>query len=202
MACALYRHARGSFPEDVGPGKVVVLTPYRNQVSELRRAFQNSLPPEEVGRIAFSTVDGFQGREMDVVILSCVRASRNSRPGGGIGFLADVRRMNVALTRARKSLWVLGHVQALERSPHWAALVRDARERGVLYPAQRPYHDALRTAAAQPPAPPRLGSPEAASAPAPEAPEVPRQAGGGGGVPRRGKCSARALRCRGPPAAC
>jgi len=52
-----------------------------------------------------------QGKEADVVIFSCVRAhSRRS----GVGFLSDVRRMNVGLTRARRALWILGHSSTLQ----------------------------------------------------------------------------------------
>ena len=58
---------------------------------------------------------GSQGKEADIVIFSCVRAhDRRS----GVGFLADVRRMNVALTRARRSLWIIGHSATLKA---WAS---------------------------------------------------------------------------------
>jgi senataxin len=49
-----------------------------------------------------------------------------------VGFLADVRRMNVAITRAKQALWVLGSAATLGRSPVWAALLGNARERGVV----------------------------------------------------------------------
>lgn len=75
------------------------------------------------------TVDSFQGKQLDVVILSCVRASEGRT---GVGFLADVRRMNVAITRAKAALWVLGSAQTLRRSPVWAALLGDAEARGVI----------------------------------------------------------------------
>jgi len=75
------------------------------------------------------TVDSFQGKQLDVVILSCVRASGGR---GGVGFLADVRRMNVAITRAKAALWVLGAAATLRRSPVWAALLGDAEARGVV----------------------------------------------------------------------
>lgn len=54
-------------------------------------------------QVKIETVDSFQGKQLDVVILSCVRAGKQ---GSGIGFLADTRRLNVAITRARRALWV------------------------------------------------------------------------------------------------
>ncbi|CAI7878872.1 unnamed protein product [Closterium sp. NIES-53] len=72
-----------------------------------------------------NTVDAFQGQERDAIILSCVRASTR-----GLGFVADVRRMNVAITRAKRSLWILGNAASLQRSPAWAALIDDAKQRG------------------------------------------------------------------------
>jgi len=72
-------------------------------------------------------VDGFQGQEKDIIIFSCVRASQS----GSVGFLADIRRMNVALTRARQSLFILGHADTLRREEIWGDLVRDAEQRGL-----------------------------------------------------------------------
>lgn len=66
------------------------------------------------------TVDSFQGKQLDVVILSCVRAGT----GGGLGFVTDVRRMNVAITRAKRSLWILGSIASLRANPEWLALIR------------------------------------------------------------------------------
>ena len=76
----------------------------------------------------FNTVDGFQGQEKDIIILSCVRSGPNLRT---IGFLKDARRMNVALTRAKSSLFVIGNGTTLERSDErWKIIINDARERG------------------------------------------------------------------------
>ena len=80
-----------------------------------------------------------QGREADVVIFSCVRAPKQGSSiadqGSGIGFLADVRRMNVALTRARKSLWILGHLNTLCQSRPWRKLAEHADSCNVLLQA-------------------------------------------------------------------
>jgi senataxin len=75
-----------------------------------------------------NTVDAFQGREKDVIIISCVRGGGP----GGIGFLRDVRRLNVAITRAKKALWVVGHAQTLRQSPAWSALIAYADHMGCL----------------------------------------------------------------------
>lgn len=72
--------------------------------------------------VEVNTIDGFQGQERDVIILSCVRAYH---PRGSIGFVADARRLNVAVTRAKKSLFICGHLQSLEDSAEWAALIQD-----------------------------------------------------------------------------
>lgn len=102
----------------------------------------------------FNTVDGFQGREVDILILSTVRASVSSyrelgSKSNSIGFVADVRRMNVALTRAKHSLWIIGNARTLQTNPHWCALVNDARERNLFMSVARPYGSAFK-------APPRV----------------------------------------------
>ena len=94
-------------------------------------------------KIEFNTVDGYQGREVDILIFSTVRAPvlsiRDKTVGQdntGIGFVRDVRRMNVALTRARFSLWIVGNATTLQQNPDWAALISDAKTRQLYYPVK------------------------------------------------------------------
>lgn len=105
-----------------------VVTPYKRQMQELRQSFDRAGIP--TGDVEVDTVDSYQGREKDVIVFSCVRTSAVNR---GIGFVRDVRRMNVGLTRARSSLIILGSAQALsEGSADWAELIEDANSRGCL----------------------------------------------------------------------
>jgi superfamily I DNA and/or RNA helicase len=73
----------------------------------------------DLAGLEIDTVDGFQGREKEAVIISLVRSNRE----GEIGFLADVRRMNVALTRARRKLIVIGDSATIGGHPFYARLL-------------------------------------------------------------------------------
>lgn len=100
--------------------------------------------PTVIADMEFNTIDGFQGREVDILILSTVRAAEScSRVDGlnssSIGFVADTRRMNVALTRAKHSLWIFGNARTLLGNFNWAALVKDAKERNLVISVKRPY---------------------------------------------------------------
>ncbi|KAG6473087.1 uncharacterized ATP-dependent helicase C29A10.10c-like [Zingiber officinale] len=121
----LYKHLQ-NFVKSNGGKKISIgiITPYKLQLKCLQREFQEVLGTEEGKDIYINTVDAFQGQERDVIIMSCVRASNH-----GVGFVADIRRMNVALTRARRALWVVGNANALVQSEDWAALIADAKSR-------------------------------------------------------------------------
>ncbi|KAF1916828.1 SEN1 N terminal-domain-containing protein [Ampelomyces quisqualis] len=125
IAMKLYKRLTSDFPDYNFRGKVGIITPYKSQLRELKNRFSRTYGDTILADIEFNTTDAFQGRESEIIIFSCVRAS----PSGGIGFLQDVRRMNVGLTRAKSSMWVLGNSQSLERGHFWRDLVVDAKER-------------------------------------------------------------------------
>lgn len=132
------------YPSEFVGGRIGVITPYKSQLSVLRSRFISTFGSSVIGDMEFNTVDGFQGREVDVLILSTVRAAGScSAPPGvnssNIGFVADVRRMNVALTRAKLSLWILGNARTLQTNHNWAALVKDAKDRNLIISVERPY---------------------------------------------------------------
>lgn len=125
IAMQLYKRLTSDYPDFDFKGKVGIITPYKSQLRELQARFTNRYGASILEEIDFNTTDAFQGRESEVIIFSCVRAS----PAGGIGFLQDIRRMNVGLTRAKSSLWVLGNSQSLVRGEFWKKLVMDAKDR-------------------------------------------------------------------------
>ena len=98
---------------------VGIISPYRAQVQYLRRLIKKRTffkPYRHL--ITVNTVDGFQGQERDVILISLVRANDT----GQIGFLRDLRRMNVAITRARMKLFILGDAPTMTRHPFYKQL--------------------------------------------------------------------------------
>ncbi|OJD35316.1 trna-splicing endonuclease [Diplodia corticola] len=127
VAMALYNRLTTDFRDAADlRGKIGIITPYKSQLRELKDRFSRQYGESVFEYVEFNTTDAYQGRESEVIIFSCVRAS----PAGGIGFLQDIRRMNVGLTRAKSSLWVLGNSQSLVRGQFWKWLVEDAQKRG------------------------------------------------------------------------
>jgi senataxin len=124
-ALRLYNRLRSDYRSYDFRGKIGIITPYKAQLKELRRVFQSSCGEKVFDEIDFNTTDAFQGRESEIIIFSCVRA----RASGGIGFLEDIRRMNVGLTRAKSSLWILGDSRSLMQGEFWARLIEDAKAR-------------------------------------------------------------------------
>ncbi|KXJ93970.1 SEN1 N terminal-domain-containing protein [Microdochium bolleyi] len=125
VAMKLYQRIRQDYSEVDLKGKIGIITPYKAQLFRLREQFVEHYGEKILEDIEFNTTDAFQGRECEIIIFSCVRAS----PTGGIGFMTDIRRMNVGLTRAKSSLWVLGDSRALSQGRYWRQLIEDAQQR-------------------------------------------------------------------------
>ena len=99
--------------DDIG-----IISPYADQVKLIQ-----DMTPVEV-----KTVDGFQGREKEVIIISTVR----SNDGGNIGFLSDLRRLNVAITRAKRKLVIIGNRTTLENNKTYSRLIKFVEEENLI----------------------------------------------------------------------
>ena len=103
----------------VKPEDIAVISPYVDQVARIKKELR-------VEGLEIKTVDGFQGREKEVVIVSFVRSNKS----GEVGFLRDLRRLNVSITRARRKLVLIGDSQTLESEECYKRLIELAKERG------------------------------------------------------------------------
>ena len=114
----------------IKPTQIGVVTPYEGQRSFLVQYmnYQGSLNAKMYQDIEIASVDAFQGREKDIIIISCVRSNEHQ----GIGFLADPRRLNVALTRAKFAVIVVGNPKVLSRHPLWNHLLHHYKENHCL----------------------------------------------------------------------
>lgn len=115
----------GLKPEQIG-----VITPYEGQRAYLVQymQYQGSLHSKLYQEIEIASVDAFQGREKDIIIMSCVRSNEHQ----GIGFLNDPRRLNVALTRAKYGIIIVGNPKVLSKQQLWNNLLNFYKEKKVL----------------------------------------------------------------------
>eukprot|EP00252_Welwitschia_mirabilis_P000533 TRINITY_DN10503_c0_g1_i5.p1 TRINITY_DN10503_c0_g1~~TRINITY_DN10503_c0_g1_i5.p1 ORF type:complete len:1206 (+),score=237.50 TRINITY_DN10503_c0_g1_i5:291-3908(+) len=114
----------------VVPSQIGVITPYEGQRAYIvnHMARNGALRQQLYKEIEVASVDSFQGREKDYIILSCVRSNEHQ----GIGFLNDPRRLNVALTRARYGIVILGNPKVLSKQPLWNSLLAHYKENECL----------------------------------------------------------------------
>ncbi|MCK7554860.1 DEAD/DEAH box helicase family protein [Chitinophaga sedimenti] len=115
LVASLQPHYRGQdFPT------IAVISPYKQQIQLLKEQLAGSpdLQPY-ASKITVNTIDSFQGQERDIVYISMTRSNADSK----IGFLSDIRRMNVAMTRARKKLVVIGDSGTLSQDEFYAGFI-------------------------------------------------------------------------------
>jgi hypothetical protein len=117
------RVVRGLVEGGLAPKQIGVLTPYSAQVGRIERQLSDLLDHG----LEVDSVDGFQGREKEAVVFSAVRSNEACE----VGFLADARRLNVAITRARRKLVVVGDSATLSADALWSAFFDDAIARGA-----------------------------------------------------------------------
>lgn len=114
--------AQPDFP--AGPLRIGVIAPYREQVKWLQQELKLVLPAGVT--LEINTVDSFQGQEREIICISMVR----SNDSGELGFLNDLRRMNVALTRARKQVVIFGDSATLSSHRFYASLLEAVQSEG------------------------------------------------------------------------
>lgn len=123
------------------PASIGIITPYTEQLNELNRLLGkidwSSLDIYRPPDIELNTVDSYQGREKDIIFISCVRANDE----GSIGFLSDLRRMNVALTRGKFGIYIIGHADTLKGNRMWSKLICHAEKTDSLLTVEHAFDD-------------------------------------------------------------
>ncbi|XP_074066945.1 putative helicase senataxin isoform X1 [Macrotis lagotis] len=113
--------------KDVTMRNIGIITHYKAQKLMIQQELDKEFDRNRPGEV--DTVDAFQGRQKDCIIVTCVRANASQ---GSIGFLASLQRLNVTITRAKYSLFILGHLRTLMENQHWNQLIQDAQKRGAI----------------------------------------------------------------------
>ncbi|WVZ05739.1 hypothetical protein V8G54_019085 [Vigna mungo] len=124
----LYQKLISLYPALKSGNKVAIISPYSQQVKLFQKRFEEIFGMSAEKVVDICTVDGCQGREKDIAIFSCDRASKDD----SIGFLEDRRLMNVGITRAKSAVLVVGSASTLRRSKQWNKLVESAEKRDCL----------------------------------------------------------------------
>lgn len=126
---SLYR-AFSTKKEKIGVG---VISPYTAQVSSIQEKVKKTYSTKDNVSVKVQSIDGFQGGEEDIIIISTVRSNK----AGNVGFLDKLQRTNVSLTRAKHCLWIVGSGSTLLKSNSvWEKIVRDAMNRGCFFDAK------------------------------------------------------------------
>ncbi|WP_027339459.1 IGHMBP2 family helicase [Halonatronum saccharophilum] len=99
-----------------------IITPYKDQVDRIKKLLKYD-------KVEVNTVDAFQGREKEIIILSLVRSNKE----GNIGFLRDIRRLNVSLSRAKRKLVIIGDSSTVSTHPIYERLIDYVKDRGYYY---------------------------------------------------------------------
>lgn len=119
-------HLQSLVEAGVGAGDIALISPYMAQVQHLKSRLRNVYPELEIG-----TVDGFQGREKEAILVSLVRSNETK----AVGFLSETRRLNVALTRAKRHLFIVADSSTISSDASMKTLVAYLEEHAeIQYP--------------------------------------------------------------------
>ncbi|KAH9504829.1 hypothetical protein Btru_062059 [Bulinus truncatus] len=123
------QYLQGVLRENINPGDIGIITPYRKQVEKIKFMIDHLGMPE----IKVGSVEEFQGQEYQVIILSCVRS--NERLIGSdirhtLGFLSNPKRLNVSITRAMSLLIIVGDQFVLAKDQYWGHLIQYCKDNG------------------------------------------------------------------------
>jgi len=110
---------------------------YNGQIDEIKsyRFLKN-----KEDEIQINTIDGFQGREKDIICFTCVRSKLEK----GVGFLADCRRVNVGFTRAKNGFWLIGNSSLLTGDKNWSEAIKDMKKRTRIISVRKPFERSTR----------------------------------------------------------
>ena len=131
-AALVVKKVRALIESGLQADDIAVIAPYAAQVRLVRQLLDECSVPEEYGPsfdVEVGTVDGFQGREKEAVVICLVRSNGE----GEIGFLSDERRMNVALTRARRKLIIIGDSATLGGHEFYQSLLEYFEQQDVYH---------------------------------------------------------------------
>ena len=117
----------------IASNRIGVITFYQGQLALADEAITRmcSAPAEWIKGIEMDTVDAYEGRDVDYVIILCVRSNRIQN-SNRIGFLADRGRFLVSITRARYGLFVIGNAATLESTDHWRNFISECRSTNTM----------------------------------------------------------------------
>ena len=127
-AKVVQKHVEKLVADGIPPNEIAVITPYNAQVTVLKGLLKEKYPEIEIG-----SVDGFQGREKEAVVISLVRSNDN----GEVGFLKEDRRLNVAITRAKRHVCVVCDSETVGKHPFLQRMVDYFFENGVVASAEQ-----------------------------------------------------------------
>ena len=118
-------------------GSIGVIGGYNGQIDEIK---DYKIIKNKDDGLQVNTIDGFQGREKDLIVFTYVRAKVEK----GVGFLGDCRRVNVGFTRAKNGFWLIGNSHLLSGDKNWSEAIRDTKKRTKLVAIRKPFERSIR----------------------------------------------------------